>query len=166
MTRAFALIALLLTTVAAAPAMAGDEPARLKLGVGYYDVFDDQNALDVKAEIHSSREWWIVHPWVGLEANSDGGIWGGFGIAADLKLSEQWIITPSTSVGLYGEGDSKDLGGVVQFRSGLELAYKFENAHRLGLELTHMSNASIYDSNPGTEVISVNYHMPLSAFGQ
>lgn len=155
--------------VFAAPALAQEtasEPSRLKLGLGYFDVFDDSGAADVKVELHSSREWAKIHPWIGLEANTDGGIWGGFGFAADLDLSEQWVFTPSTSVGLWHEGDSKDLGGAVEFRSGAELAYKFGGGHRLGLEITHMSNASIYDENPGAEVISLNYHLPLNAFGQ
>lgn len=151
------------------PAAGGDsssEPARLKLGVGYFDIFDDNDAFDVKAEIHSNREWAMIHPFIGLDVNSDGGIWGGFGLAADLDLSDQWVVTPSTSVGLWHEGNSKDLGGVIEFKSGLELAYKFGGGHRLGMELTHTSNASIYDENPGAEVLSVNYHLPLDAFSQ
>ena len=49
----------------------------------------------------------------------------------------------------------------MEFRSSLELAYRFDNRARLGLSFYHLSNASLDDNNPGTEVFSLNYSIPL-----
>jgi hypothetical protein len=65
-------------------------------------------------------------------------------------------------VGAYHEGNGKDLGGTLEFRSGLELAYRFDDRSRLGLEISHRSNASIYEDNPGEETLMVFYHLPLT----
>ena len=71
------------------------------------------------------------------------------------------MLTPSLAAGLYEDGDGKDLGHIVEFRSSLELAYRFDNRARLGLSFYHLSNASLDDNNPGTEVFSLNYSIPL-----
>ncbi|HID90986.1 TPA: hypothetical protein EYP44_03395, partial [Candidatus Bathyarchaeota archaeon] len=39
----------------------------------------------------------------------------------------------------------KDLGGALEFRSGIEASYAFENDSRLGVAFNHISNASLYD---------------------
>jgi hypothetical protein len=46
----------------------------------------------------------------------------------------------------------------------LELAYRFDNRSRLGLAVSHYSNASIGDTNPGTETATVYYSIPLNSF--
>ena len=50
---------------------------------------------------------------------------------------------------------------MLEFRSGIEVAWRFDNRSRLGVEFTHISNAGIYDRNPGTETLTVNYSIPL-----
>lgn len=134
----------------------------VKLGVGAFDVGDDDNSANFRAELHTNDIWWIFHPFVGVDVNTDGGIWGGAGVAADIDLTNKIAVTPSLAAGLYGEGNSKDLGGALEFRTGVEAAYKMDNGDRVGLELTHMSNAEIYDDNPGAQTVSVNYHVPVS----
>ena len=42
------------------------------------------------------------------------------------------------------------------------LAYEFENNNRLGLSFSHTSNAGLGDSNPGTEVLGLYWHVPLN----
>ena len=74
------------------------------------------------------------------------------------------VLSPSFSVGGFHEGDGKDLGGAIEFRSALELAYRFENNARLGVQVGHLSNASIYDSNPGEEFVILNYSIPVTVF--
>ncbi len=135
---------------------------RAKLGVGAFDIGDDDRSTNFRAEIHTNDMWWVLHPFAAVDVNTDGGVWGGVGVAADLELTPQLIATPSFAPGLYSEGDSKDLGGALEFRSAIELAYKFQNAHRIGIELDHKSNAGIYDKNPGEETVSLNWHVPIN----
>jgi len=46
-------------------------------------------------------------------------------------------------------------------RSQLEVAYRFDGRSRLGLSISHYSNAGLGDDNPGTESLMVNYSVPL-----
>lgn len=140
-----------------------DDISRLSLGVGYYDVFDDHDAADFRIEYRPGASlFWELKPFLGLEVTSDGGIWGGAGFLYDFHLTPQWVLTPSLAAGLYSDGDGKDLGSTIEFRSQMELGYQFENASRLGVAISHISNASIGDRNPGTEIISLYYHIPMN----
>jgi hypothetical protein len=73
------------------------------------------------------------------------------------------VLTPSFAAGYYDNGDGVDLGHEVEFRSSIELSYRFDNRTRLGVSFYHLSNASIGDTNPGTEVLSVVYSIPLGS---
>jgi hypothetical protein len=50
---------------------------------------------------------------------------------------------------------------VFQFRSSIALSYEFAHKARLGLSFAHISNAGIYDDNPGAEEIYVFYSLPF-----
>ncbi len=137
-----------------------DDLSYLTLGAGYYDINDNQGAAEFRLEWRLKEIFWKIHPFVGLMGTSDAAIYGYGGIAFDWKLGK-FVFTPSFAAGAYRDGDGKDLGHVVEFRSALEIAYEFENRHRLGLIFYHLSNASISDNNPGTEILSLGYSIPL-----
>ena len=63
--------------------------------------------------------------------------------------------------GLYSRGTGVDLGGPIEFRSGIEVAYHMENGMRLGLGWDHRSNLEIYARNPGVEMVHVRLSIPL-----
>lgn len=134
----------------------------VKIGVGYFDALDDTGAMALKVDLRGNQQWFgHIDPFATLSVNDDGGYFGGLGLTGDLHVTPRWVLTPSLAAGLYGRGDSKDLGGPIAFRSGLEFAYKFQNNTRIGLEITHTSNAGIYEDNPGTETITLNYTLPI-----
>lgn len=149
---------------AAAPAAAQDsvlrtDNARLNFAVGYYDVLDDEGAVDLRVDYQSGYELPLkLQPWVGLEVTTDGSVWGGGGLLADLYITPNIVFTPSAGVGLYSQGGGVDLGGPIQFRTGVGLAYELnERGDRLGLNFSHLSNAGIYSDNPGTEIVGLTY---------
>ena len=153
----------LAVTLQSAPAVAGeDDTSFLSLGVGYYDlVSNDDDAADFRLEYrHGSGLWWIK-PWLGVEATSDAGLYGAGGILIDIPLGDRFALVPSFGVGAYENGDGKDLGSTVEFRSQIELAYRFENRSRLGVAFSHISNASIGNENPGVEILNLYYHLPI-----
>ena len=134
---------------------------RLLIGAGYYDIMDNEDAFDMRAEWRSGDDFvWGISPFVGAEATSDGAIYGLVGLFRDFPVAPQWYVTPSFGAGLYHDGDGKDLGHTVEFRSQIELGYEFESAHRMSVGFGHISNASLGDRNPGTEILNVYYHMP------
>ena len=63
--------------------------------------------------------------------------------------------------GLYAAGDDFDLGGPIEFRSGIEFGYESRGGWRYALSYDHRSNAGIYDDNPGVETVQFRVSMPL-----
>ncbi|MCB9991405.1 MAG: acyloxyacyl hydrolase [Rhodospirillales bacterium] len=148
---------------AAAPAKA--EGDLLSLGIGWYDINDNEGATDFRVEYRWDRPLvWVIEPWAGGEVTSDGAVYGVAGILADIQAGDGFVITPSFGAGLYGDGDGKDLGNTIEFRSQLELGWEFQNSSRVGVAFGHISNASLGDRNPGTEILNVYYHVPVEWF--
>ena len=94
--------------------------------------------------------------------NSDGGFYGDGGILLDLFFGRRFVLTPSFAIGAYDRGSGKDLGHSVEFRSQIELAYRFDDRSRLALSLNHLSNASLDEVNPGTESLMLTYAFPFA----
>lgn len=154
----FRLIAAQLLTLALFIAsMQASANSLLAFGVGIYNIDGSADATDFQIEYRSNRLLLnAVQPWAGFEINTDSALWAGAGLLYDYPLSEQWHLVPSFGAGLYDPGDSDlDLGSSIEFRSQIELAYVFENRHRIALALSHLSNARLGEDNPGTEVVSI-----------
>lgn len=107
--------------------------------------------------------WKHLHPEFGVLATKDSDVyvWGGLRYFWDL--SDRWYLAPHTAVGLYEPEGGADLGGPVEFRSGLELGYRFSPNVRLGIDYSHLSNSRIYDRNPGLEDLVFNLGFSLPA---
>ncbi|MCP3959524.1 MAG: acyloxyacyl hydrolase [bacterium] len=88
-------------------------------------------------------------PAIGIAGTSDDNYWFYGGVRLDLELG-RWAVTPQFAVSLYQEGGGKDLGGPVEFRSGLEVTYGFAKGPRVGLLFYHLSNGILYNFNPGS----------------
>ena len=74
------------------------------------------------------------------------------GVQAHYKLGAL-NLTPSFAPGYYNEGDGKDLGHALEFKSEVELYYDLSQDSYLGLSWNHISNADIGDKNPGADSI-------------
>ena len=96
--------------------------------------------------------------------NVDGDAYGYAGLNYDWAVTENFYLTPTAAVGGYHHNAGVDLGGGVQFRTGLEVSYRFDNSHRMGLAFHHLSNASLYDENPGAEQVMFTYSIPINVF--
>ncbi len=155
---ALLLLALLFDT----RAHAGDDPSFVAFHVGGYDVNDNETAGQFNLEYRSGWDDWYLKPFAGVMATTDAAIYGYLGVMLDIYLGRRLVLTPNFAAGLYSDGDGKDLGNVVEFRSGIELAYRFDNRMRLGVSFHHISNASIGDINPGTETLTLVLSLPLN----
>ena len=145
-----------------APAMAGDKVDRLSVGGGWFDVLGDQDVAEFRLEYRFGKTFLgFIKPWVGAEANLDGGFYGGGGVLADIHLGKRIVVTPSFGVGLYSDGNSKDIGRPIGFRSQIEIAYQFDNQSRVSLGFSHISNAHLAEKNPGVEAAMIYYHIPV-----
>lgn len=136
----------------------------LNFAIGYYDVFDDEDAIDLRVEYRPASSVFIdnLKPWVGLEVTTEASLWIGGGLLYDWNFQDSWYLTPSFGAGLYAQGSSDlDLGHPIEFRSQLEISYAFDNDARVGLSLSHMSNAGLDSKNPGTEILSLSISYPF-----
>jgi lipid A 3-O-deacylase len=156
-----AVVAGLFAVAPAVQAQEKDDPSFLTLAAGYHDIADDHDAFEGRVEYRFGDKFWIFKPMIGVLATSDSAVMGYAGVLVDIYFGRRWVLTPSFAPGLYREGDGKDLGGTIEFKSQLELSYRFDDRSRLGLGISHISNASIYDSNPGTETVFLTYSLPL-----
>jgi hypothetical protein len=144
-----------------------DDPSYLTAGAGWFDIIhNDERAGDFRLEYRHGEKLLLLKPWAGVEATSDGAVYGAVGVLLDIYFGPRIVLTPSFGAGLFEEGSGKDLGHVVEFRSQVELAYRFDDRSRFGVAFGHISNASLGDDNPGTEVLNLYYSLPIgSLFG-
>lgn len=170
-------LALLAGTILSAPSYADsiirnnqEKPDYLTVGVGFYEALNRHNSLpdnratDFRVEYRPAYSiiFKDLQPWFGLEFTDDSTIWGGAGLAYDWNFTGNWYLTPVLAVGLYNQGASDlDLDHPIEFKEQLELSYKFENDHKFGIAISHLSNASLGDSNPGVEAVTMSWSFPF-----
>lgn len=127
----------------------------------YNDSVSDNHAAQFGLEYRFAEWKYGLRPTLGANVTSKGALYGYGGLNWDVKLIDKLLLTPNFMVGAFERGNGKSLGGVVEFRSGIELSYEFANRHRIGAAFNHISNADIYSYNPGAETLLINYAIPL-----
>ncbi len=149
-----------LLTLSNKPAFS-EKPSFLSVSIGAFDINDDKKAYEFRGEYRPNIKIWKFGPIIGLSGTGDKGIYGFAGLGMDLYFGRRMVLTPSAALVGYHKGDGKSLGGEFQFRTGGELAWRFDNWSRVGVGFHHISNAGIYNSNPGTEILALTYSLPL-----
>lgn len=157
-----AIAAAAIALTASAPAQANEY---LTGSIGYHDIIDkgyDSTQLGLEYRFNSIS--YGLRPIVGVTATTDKSAYAYAGVNLDVPiLSNQLYLIPNFAAGAYHAGDDgKDLGGAIEFRSGLEIAYQMENFQRIGIAFNHTSNAGIYDKNPGVETLMLTYSIPAA----
>ena len=78
------------------------------------------------------------------------------GIQAEYNIGFL-TITPSFAPWLYGEGNGKDLGHILEFKSEVQASWNLSESSELGMSYNHLSNASLGDKNPGANSYMFNF---------
>ncbi len=137
---------------------------QLSFSIGQFDINDTVDSAEMRLEYLYSQNLYNnkfdLKPFVGAMINSDSGKYIYSGLRKDYVISSKWNFTPSFAVGYYDKGSSKDLGHNIEFRSQLEFSYQTSNG-RVGLNVNHISNASIGNKNPGTESATISFIRPF-----
>lgn len=150
--------------LAVSTSAAADDPDFLTLGAGYYDIYQTKHeATELRAEYRFDEKIWVFKPLIGVMGTSDSAYYGYGGILLDLFFGRRLVLTPGFAAGYYEDGNGRDLGYGLEFRSSIEFSYRFDNRARIGLSFYHLSNANLGNFNPGTEVLSLLYSIPLSS---
>tara|TARA_Y100000590_G_scaffold65936_1_gene71302 strand:+ start:8048 stop:8566 length:519 start_codon:yes stop_codon:yes gene_type:complete len=129
---------------------------------GMFD-FSDDGAKSTLIGIQHQNEnltrdsfFGTISPVTGLMITADNARYIYTGIQAQYSIGKLNIV-PSFTPGLYGEGDGKDLGHIIEFKSEVQLSFDLFNNSELGFSYNHISNASIGDKNPGANSYMFNF---------
>ena len=139
-----------------------DNTHQFNLYLGNFDFSDDkQKAISIGFQHQNEnlfRNTFLgnVSPITGgfITENSAVYIYTGFEWNVDMGAL---TFTPSFAPGLYHEGDGKDLGHVLEFKSEVQFSYASSNKTSFGLSYNHVSNASLGDKNPGANSYMFNF---------
>lgn len=141
----------------ASSASAQDRSDRVAFCLGSFDVLNSTRSAELGFEVRFAPRAFELRPVVGVAVNSDEGGYVLAGLRRDFDVSDRWILTPHFGVTLFDEGDGKDLGHEIEFRSGIELAFRLNERSRLGVSFYHLSNAGLDETNPGSESLVLVY---------
>ncbi len=150
-------------------------------GLGIYDIkFDGSEknqTTDFRYEFRSDKplfeigpkedNFFFLKPFFGIEYTNDSASYFLTGIYFEDNLGElfegnksKFYFTPSFGAGIYNDGSGKKLGNDLEFRTSFEVSYELNNKNRIGISISHISNANLGDKNPGVEILSFSYHIP------
>ena len=97
-----------------------------------------------------------IYPVSGVMITDDEAVYVYTGYQMNQK-SDYLTISPSFAVGYYDEGDGKDLGHEIEFRTQIQLLFEISSNSELGFSYNHISNASLGDKNPGANSYMFNF---------
>lgn len=100
-------------------------------------------------------------PAIGAAVSNNGANFIYSDLKHDFYINDQWLLIPGFGIGIFHNSREIDLGNDLEFRSGIELAYQFQNKVRTGVALFHLSNGGLSDHNPGTEALVFSVCIPL-----
>ena len=97
-----------------------------------------------------------LSPITGAMITADNASYFYTGVQANYKFGNL-NFTPSFTPGYYSQGDGKDLGHALEFKSELQLSLDLPADSQLGFSYNHLSNASLGDKNPGANSYMFNF---------
>jgi len=97
-----------------------------------------------------------LSPITGALITADSAAYVYTGIEAQYKIGSL-NFNPSFAPGLYHEGDGKDLGHVLEFKSELQISLDLSQSSQFGFSYNHLSNASLGSKNPGANSYMFNF---------
>ena len=129
---------------------------------GKFDFSDDGKRSNLFGIQHQNEELYRnsflgkISPITGGFITAAGAAYLYTGVQAEYELGPL-NFTPSFTPGYYTQGDGKDLGHVLEFKSEVQVSLNlFENS-QFGMSYNHISNASLGDKNPGANSYMFNF---------
>ena len=134
----------------------------LSIYSGMFDFSDDGKRSTLIGIQHQNenlnRDTFLgnLSPITGALITADNAAYFYTGVQAQYKIGNL-NLTPSFTPGLYNQGDGKDLGHVLEFKSEIQLSLDLPRESQFGLSYNHLSNASLGDKNPGANSYMFNF---------
>ena len=139
-----------------------DKNTELNFYTGMFD-FSDKGKRSTLFGIQHQNEDLFRDSFLGNLSPVTGGLITGdnsmyiySGVQADYELGSLKL-TPSFTPGIYSQGDGKDLGSPIEFKSEIQLSFDLTKNTIFGMSYNHISNASIGEKNPGANSYMFNF---------
>ena len=129
---------------------------------GMFDFSDDGKKSTLIGIQHQNEDlnrdtfFGNLSPITGIIITADNASYFYTGVEANYKIGAL-NITPSFAPGYYNEGDGKDLGHALEFKSEVQLSLDMPKNSQFGFSYNHLSNASLGDKNPGANSYMFNF---------
>lgn len=130
----------------------GNGSSYLDVGAGIFNRRKDSRDyfLAGRIELRIGKKVACIGPAVGAVASKEGFRYGYVGIYSDIAYGK-FVLTPLLAMGIHRKGEFIKLGGPMEFRESLAIAYRLTDRWRVGVSVAHVSNAHLYRNNPGQE---------------
>ena len=143
--------------------IASDETnTEFNIFAGMFDFSDDGQRASLLGVQHQNEELYRksflgkLSPITGAFLTKKNAFYLYTGVQAEYELGFL-TITPSFAPGYYNEGNGKDLGFPVEFKSEVQMSFNLGDSAQLGMSYNHISNASFGEKNPGANSYMFNF---------
>ncbi len=141
-----------------AEAASGNRPRGWSVSSGVIDFAKNAQAVEFGVERRFATHWCLgLGPHVGALASADGTFYVYGGIDRRFDLGAAWFVDAGLAGGVHETGGGKDLGGALEFRSGVLVGRRLRGGSELGLGFFHLSNSAYYRRNPGTNSLLLRW---------
>jgi|TARA_B100000902_G_scaffold323269_1_gene316979 hypothetical protein len=129
---------------------------------GMFDFSDDGKRSTLIGFQHQNEDlnrdtfFGNLSPITGAMITADNAAYFYTGVQANYKIGSL-NLTPSFAPGYYNEGNGKDLGHALEFKSEVQLSLELPKESQFGFSYNHLSNASLGDKNPGANSYMFNF---------
>ena len=139
-----------------------DNNTEFNIYTGMFDFSDDGKKSSLIGIQHQNEDLnrdtilGNLSPISGAMLTADNASYFYTGVQANYKVGGL-NFSPSFAPGYYNQGDGKDLGHALEFKSEVQLSLELPKESQLGLSYNHLSNASLGDKNPGANSYMFNF---------
>ena len=138
-------------------------PDLVSFSVGCFDFLRSKHRtceFSVEYQFQFQYQFFAFRPLLGAMATVRGSTYAYGGVNFDFMISDL-VFSPGIAAGWYQPGGGKNLRFPLEFRSCFEIAWQRSDFQRLGVRISHISNASLGYKNPGQESLVLFYSFPI-----
>ena len=156
------IFSLTLTFLKAEEMKIDNKNTEFSIYTGMFDFSDDGKRATLVGIQHQNEELnrntflGNLSPITGAMITVDNASYVYTGVQAQYKIGSL-NFTPSFAPGFYNQGDGKDLGHLLEFKSELQFSLDLPKQSQLGFSYNHLSNASLGKKNPGANSYMFNF---------
>jgi len=153
---------LFITYLFAEEKIVNEKNTEINVYSGMFDFSDDGAKSTLFGFQHQNEELkrnsflGTLSPITGGMLTADNAVYLYTGVQADYDIG-LLKLTPSFTPGIYNQGNGKDLGHIIEFKSEIRLSMDLSKNSMLGMSYNHISNASLGSKNPGANSYMFNF---------